>query len=99
MLCDPVQGHEKIFSAGVEVMLWGEAIAHSHHNGLGRARHAAANGVVRFEIADHESAAVAPEKSRLEPRRPRRFGARQWKRPGHDARTAPPADARSGEIG
>src|SRR5215831_9225235 len=51
-------------------MLGGEAIAHSHHNGLGRARHAAANGVVRFEIADHESAAVAPEKSGLEPRRP-----------------------------
>ena len=31
---------------------------------------AATNGVVRFEIADHESAAVAPEKSGLEPRRP-----------------------------
>src|SRR5262249_12089208 len=65
MLCDPVQRHEKIFSAGVEVMLGGEAIAHSHHNCLGRARHAGTNGVVRFEIADHKSTAVAPEKSGL----------------------------------
>jgi hypothetical protein len=70
MLCDPVQRHEKIFSAGVEVMLGSEAVAYSHHNCLGRARHAATNGVVRLEIADHKSTAVAPEKSGLELPRP-----------------------------
>src|SRR6516165_4069820 len=70
MLCDPVQRREKILSAGVEVMLGGQAIAHSHHNYLSRARHAATNRVVRIEIANHESAAVAPEKSGLEPDRP-----------------------------
>ena len=66
----PRQRREKIFSAGIEVMLGGEAIAHSHHNCLSRARHAATNRVVQIEIADHESAAVAPEESGFEPGRP-----------------------------
>src|SRR5215813_6640078 len=80
MLCEPVQRREKILSAGVEVMLRGEAIAYSHHNCLSRARHAATNRVVRIEIANHESAAMAPEETGLEPGRPFRRVDAQYNR-------------------
>jgi len=70
VLRDPVQRGEEIFPAGVEIMLGSETVAHGHDDGLSRARHAAANGIVRIQIAGHEATAVTPEKSRLQPRRP-----------------------------
>ena|SRR6516225_2530974 len=39
-------------------MLGSETVAHGHDDGLSRARHAAANGIVRIQIAGHEASAV-----------------------------------------